>query len=153
MSLDPEKGRLGADARWVPVIERVKESLQYVYQHRTKNSPWVFTNPKMVVKYANNPERWRYIYRDKLFGSLCDAAGVPRMGYHNLRHRAASNMMAKGASLTDVQHILGHERATTTDIYLWSLGFDSLRGAAELMDDGCDCLCDSKVAQNGNPHK
>ena len=43
--------------RWVPVIERVKQSLQYAYQHRTKNSPWVFTNPKMVVKYSNNPNR------------------------------------------------------------------------------------------------
>jgi integrase len=138
--------------RWVPIIDRVKQALQYTYQNRTKNSPWVFTNPKMVVKYPNNPNRWRYIYRDKFFATLCDSAGVPRMGYHNLRHRAASNMMAKGAALTDIQHILGHERATTTDIYLRSLGFNALRGAAELMED-CDSNCDSTVAISEKPLK
>jgi integrase len=138
--------------RWVPVIERVKQALQYAYQHRTKNSPWVFTNPKMVVKYPHNPNRWRYIYRDKFFGTLCDSAGVPRMGYHNLRHRAACNMMARGAVLTDIQHVLGHERTTTTDIYLRSLGFNALRGAVELIDD-CDSNCDSEVIAKGNPHE
>jgi integrase len=96
----------------------------------------------MVIKYQNNPERWRWIYRDKFFATLCDSAGVTRMGYHNLRHRAASNMMARGAALTDVQQILGHERATTTALYLQSLAFNALQETAELMEDGCDQNCD-----------
>ncbi len=37
-------------------------------------------------------------------------------------------MMARGAVLTDIQHVLGHERTTTTDIYLRSPGFNALRG-------------------------
>jgi integrase len=97
--------------RWVPVIEGVKQVLQYAHQHRIKNRPWVFTNAKMVIKYPNNPNRWRSIYRGKFFATLCDSAGVPRRGCHNLRHRAAWNMMARGAALTDMQHVLGHERA------------------------------------------
>ncbi len=82
--------------RWVPVIERVKEALEYASQHRTKNSPRVFTNPRMVVEYLDNPHRWRYIYWDKFLATLCGSAGVPRMGYHNLRHRATSNMITSG---------------------------------------------------------
>ena len=134
---------------WVPVMARVKQALQYAYQNRIKNSPWVFTNPKMVVKYPHTPNLWRYIYRDKFFANRCGAVGVPRMGCHNLRHRASSTMMAKGASLTDVQQILGYERASTTAGYLRSLGFKALRGAAELMED----CADSESAQSGNPLK
>ena len=139
-------------SRWVPVIERVKRALHYACRHRPKNSPWVFTNPKMVVKYPNSPNRWGYIYRDKFFATLCDAAGVPRLGYHNLLHRAAGNMMARGAVLTDIQHVPGHERTTTTDIVPAFPGPKALRGAVELIDD-CDSGCDSKVATPESPLK
>ena len=137
--------------RWVPVTYTVKKALKEAHKYRVRNSPWVFTNPEMVSKYPENPIRWRWIYRDKFFATLCDRAGMPRMGYHNLRHLASCNMAAKGAALTDIQQILGHERATTTDIYLRSLGFNGLRGAAEMMEGMCDFLCDSPVAQNEKP--
>ena len=120
--VDPEKRDAVRTPRRVPVIERDKQALQYAYRHRPKNSPWVFTNPKMVVKYPHSPNRWHYLYYDKFFATLCDAAGAPRMGYHNLHHRAAGNMMAREAVLTDIQYALGHERTTTTDIYLRSWG-------------------------------
>ena len=107
----------------------------------------------MVLKYPNEPSRWRWIYRDKFFATLCEKAAVPRMGYHNLRHRAACNMIARGAVLTDIQQILGHERATTTDLYLRSLGFNALRDAAELMEDCADFCADNESAQIENPYK
>jgi hypothetical protein len=44
-------------------------------------------------------------------------------------------MASRGASLTDIQKVLGHERATTTDGYLQSLGFVSVRGAMLLLED------------------
>jgi integrase len=137
-------------SRWVPVKDKVKAALEYAYAHRTKNSPWVFTNPDMVIKYPNDPSRWRYIYRSKFFKRLCDQAGVPRMGYHNLRHLASSSMAAGGAKLTEIQNFLGHERATTTNLYLQSLGFNYLEDAAEMMDlETCADLCaDEESAQN-----
>jgi hypothetical protein len=58
--------------RRLPEIDRLKQVLQYAYQHRTKNSPWVFTNPEMVIKYPNNPNHWRYSYWDKFFATLCN---------------------------------------------------------------------------------
>ena len=101
----------------------VRTGFRYAHQHRTKNSPYVFTNPTMVERHPANPERWCYFYRDKFFKTLCRQAGVPEMGYHTLRHLTASEMASRGASLTDIQKVLGHERATTTDGYLQSLGF------------------------------
>jgi integrase len=141
--------------RWLPVIARVQEALQYALEYQTKNSPWVFTNPKMVVKYPDKPIRWRWIYRDKFFQTLCEKAGVPRMGYHNLRHLASSNMAARGVRLPEIQKFLGHERATTTDLYLQSLGFNHLENAADMMDLECcaDLWADEKSAQIENPHK
>jgi integrase len=133
--------------RWIPVIDKVVDALRYAHQHRTKNSPWVFTNPKMVGIYANEPGRWRWIYRDKFLKTLCREAGVPEMGYHCLRHAAASEMAAKGIPLTDIQKYLGHERATTTDLYLQSLGHNSLRAAANALDDNlCDCATECATA-------
>jgi integrase len=60
---------------------------------------------------------------------------VPEIGYHTLRHLTASEMANRGASLTDIQKVLGHERATTNDGYLQSLGFVSVRGAMLLLED------------------
>ena len=81
------------------MTNKVKRALEYAYEHRTKNSPWVFTNPKMVIKYPDNPNRWRWIYRDKFFRTLCEKAGVPRMGYHNLRHLASVQHGSRGCAL------------------------------------------------------
>jgi integrase len=89
----------------------------------------------MVERHPGNPERWCYFYRDKFFKTLCRKAGVPEMGYHTLRHLTASEMAGRGASLTDIQQVLGHERATTTSGYLQSLGFMSVRGAMLLLED------------------
>ncbi len=51
------------------------------------------------------------------------------------------------ASLTDIQKILGHENATTTDIYLKGLRGDT-RKAASILDND-DLLEESNTKQNG----
>jgi site-specific recombinase XerD len=55
------------------------------------------------------------------------------MNLHDFRHHTASTLAQKGASLTDIQKILGLERATTTDHYLQSLG-ESVREAMGLLE-------------------
>ena len=57
------------------------------------------------------------------------------MGYHALRHLTAREMINKGAGLNEVQAVLGHENATTTNNYLASLGFNFIRGALALLED------------------
>lgn len=53
---------------------------------------------------------------------LCEKAEVKEFGFHSLRHFFASRMMASGeANIVEVQAALGHQRTTTTDIYLRSM--------------------------------
>ena len=61
-------------------------------------------------------------------------AGVEGYTPHDLRHHAASVLIARGASLKPVQRHLGHRSATTTlDTYahLWPDSDDTTRAALE----------------------
>lgn len=63
------------------------------------------------------------------FAKACDVAGVPRMTIHDLRHTAASLMVASGANVKVVQRQLGHASASMTlDVY------------ADLFDDDLDVV-------------
>jgi len=56
-------------------------------------------------------------FKDTL-GRLCEQADVPRLTVHQLRHQCASLLFATGADVKQVQHHLGHSRASVTlDIY------------------------------------
>jgi len=109
--------------RVLALHDKVYEALQYVWQHRHQHSPYIFVNP-----VTGKP----YDYRDKFFDSLCRRAGVPEMGYHALRHHAASAMAEAHVPLIAIQAILGHEAATTTDTYLKSLGATAPDGLRQI---------------------
>ena len=52
------------------------------------------------------------------FQALFEAAGLPRQRFHDLRHAAASFMLAEGVPLKVAQEVLGHSTiAVTADIY------------------------------------
>ena len=65
--------------------------------------------------------------------SHLQTSGHSKITWHDFRHQTASTLAQKGASLTNIQKILGHERATTTDHYLQSLG-ESVREAMGLLE-------------------
>jgi len=108
--------------RLVDLTDRGFAALKKAQWLRHPHSPYVFTNPKMVTKYPEEPARWKYDYRDKFFDSLCKRAGVREMGYHALRHHRASEMADQGLSLPYIKEQLGHEDISTTSLYLQSLG-------------------------------
>ena len=57
--------------------------------------------------------------------NLCKKAQVKIFGFHAIRHFfAVSLIQSHQAGLTDIQLLLGHQRATTTDIYLKSVSPD-----------------------------
>ena len=70
----------------------------------------------------NKRTRKNYDYRKKLLKRLCKKAEVPYFTFHSLRHFGASLLAKQGTPITDIQTLLGHQRATTTDLYLRSLG-------------------------------
>ena len=120
-------------ARTVVMIPRVHVAVAMAWLHNAADSPWVFTNRAMQAAYPDNPERWRYIYRDKFLRTLCRRAGVPDFTFHKLRHYAASAMDEAGVPLTAIQKVLGHAKPTTTDLYLQSLG--RAESALSALDD------------------
>ena len=63
-----------------------------------------------------------YQYRSKLLKNACEKAGIKEFGYHALRHYAASKLADSSVPITVIQALLGHQRTTTTDIYLQSIG-------------------------------
>jgi integrase len=75
-------------------------------------SKYVFFHPATAA---------RFNYRSKFLRNKCEDAGVPVFTYHSLRHFAAVTMDREGIPLTDIQAVLGHDRTTTTDIYLSSI--------------------------------
>ena len=50
-------------------------------------------------------------------GDACARAGVSRVGAHQLRHTAATEMLRGGASLAEVAQVLRHREIKTTAIY------------------------------------
>jgi len=95
--------------REIPLNPTLKEILANL----PRTGEYVFINPRTNKKYD---------YRKKMLGSLCKRAGVKYFTFHCLRHLGASRLMKGGGSITDIQKLLGHQRSTTTDVYLHSIG-------------------------------
>lgn len=102
--------------RMIPLNQGLKDALAQI----EKAGEYVFINPKTGKPYD---------YRKKMLAGLCKRAGVQKFGFHALRHLGASRLARAGVGLTDIQAILGHQRATTTDIYLQAIG----RGVKDAM--------------------
>lgn len=105
--------------RIIPVTDTLKKVLKKL----PMDKEYVFINKRTDTKYD---------YRDKFLHSLCKKAGVRDFTYHPLRHLAASIMADAGTPLTVIQAILGHQRTTTTDIYLRSIRAINQKGSNPL---------------------
>jgi integrase len=102
---------------------RVNEVLKAILKELPLEGEYVFINKRTKTKFD---------YRDKFLLTLCNKAGVKPFTFHCLRHLSASLMADAGVPLTVIQKILGHQRATTTDIYLRSIRASYDRGTNPL---------------------
>jgi site-specific recombinase XerD len=59
----------------------------------------------------------------------CHRAGLPTVGAHRLRHALASELLAQGATLSDISQVLRHRDLATTAIYA-KVDLASLRAVA-----------------------
>jgi len=104
----------------IPLNSLLKEALKQI----PRNGDYVFINPVTQEPYG---------YRSKFLRTLCKRAEVKYFSFHCLRHWGANRLDKEGVPLTDIQKLLGHERASTTDLYLRGLS-DSLKNAVEKLD-------------------
>jgi integrase len=130
--LDTKNGR----SRMVHLNAKAKEVVEELLENRDKEvrtaaSEYVFTSRQGTKKGhlfdLRNP-----------FDKACQRAGVENFRIHDLRHTFASLAVSSGASLFDVQKLLGHQDIAMTQRYA-HLSDDSLKrataGVATMLDE------------------
>ena len=70
------------------------------------DSPWVLIN--------RNGSRYQDIDRPK-WKAICEAAGLPGLRPHDLRHTVATNLIRMKTPLIDVSRLLGHANTSITE--------------------------------------
>jgi integrase len=94
---------------WLPMNEDLEKVLWGLWQKRQQDE-WVFYNEKTGT---------RFLYRPKLMKTVCKQAGVPKYGFHTIRHFVASYLYdQKKVSLPVISKLLRHKNLQTTERYL-----------------------------------
>ncbi|MBN2075160.1 MAG: tyrosine-type recombinase/integrase [Dehalococcoidales bacterium] len=109
----------GQKDRPIPMAKRIIEPLRELCQDKTKDE-----------KVFNLSEG--HIY--KIVRNLGKKAGIGHIHPHMLRHYFGTALVEKGASLRDIQELMGHESLETTSIYLDVSG-RHLAETVNLLDD------------------
>jgi len=120
VSIPPATATLLQQHRRVQIEERVKSRREYVDQ-------------EFVFAAGNgSPLDWRILVQ-RHFDKVIKAAGLPRIRPYDLRHTAATLLLADGENVKVVSERLGHASAALTlDVYSHVLP-DMQHGAAERM--------------------
>lgn len=92
--------------RKIPISSALMPELKRLYM--SKCSEYVFANPETTKPYFD---------LKRVFPSICKQACIECLRFHDLRHTAATRMVAAGIDLIVVQDILGHADIKTTMRY------------------------------------
>lgn len=114
--IDHKGGSGRKRTRWLPMHPTLVDALRWWQEGR----PCKVENVFMRVDHDSAMGE-PFTARQKLMPILCARAGVKPFGLHAIRHKAASIAFMAGG-LNAAQQLMGHSRATTTDIYVRSAG-------------------------------
>lgn len=109
-----EGGKTSAAGRGVPMAPRVARELELHFQRSafTADSDLVFPNPATA-----DPQQRSEVHR-RFKRTLRRASLRDEMKFHGLRHTFATRLAASGVPMVKLQEWLGHEDASTTQIYV-----------------------------------
>lgn len=102
----------GNKERRVYISEKAKVHIRKYLLSRFDDCDYLFVTERKPIRKLGN----RSIQRE--FEKLGKRAGIGRQVHpHIIRHTTATDMLRNGATLSEVQHYLGHEQPATTQIY------------------------------------
>jgi integrase/recombinase XerD len=115
----------GNKERYVPISVEMRKIL-YVYITRQR-----FKCPGDLLFPTKNGTKMNYHNFLRDFKMHCDNLGIKnaRTSPHGLRHYFAQNYLRMGGDIYRLSRILGHTNIATTQIYLRSMGIESIREA------------------------
>ena len=109
--------------RVVPITSALAQELEELMHGRATSAPLFLSPGGEWLRLTN--------FKRRTFVPAVDAANIPRVTPHGLRHTAASIAVSAGANVKVVQKMLGHASAAMTlDVY------------ADLFDDDLEGLSD-----------
>jgi len=118
--IDKPRAKTKASHRTLPLTPQLREYLQELKRQQIENR-LLFGAEYIVNDYVckrANGEPFSPNYITCRFSKLIKRHKLPHIRFHDLRHSAASNLLALGYSLEEIQEWLGHGTlATTADIY------------------------------------
>lgn len=125
----------GNKQRLVPIGRVAQEYvMQYLddrNQHSTKEAKAATTRSEEILFLSNRQSKLSRVMVFNIIRQATEAAGITKsVSPHTFRHSFATHLLAGGASIRQVQELLGHENITTTEIYT-HLNPDHLRGAID----------------------
>lgn len=94
--------------RRIPISNRLCKVFKALYKENTNKNEFVFVN-------KNTNDRYKDIYQG--FKNALSRANVENFRFHDLRHTAATRMVANNMDLIVVKEILGHKTIQTTMRY------------------------------------
>jgi site-specific recombinase XerD len=111
-------GRKTGCERSVPLAEGIGRCLEAYVPHRQNQLEDRGTHGERAFLINKQGKRLSAESLGLLVHRLARRAQVPLVSLHQFRHTCASDLLEHGASLVEVQHLLGHKAVQTTSRYL-----------------------------------
>lgn len=117
------------DTKWGRRKVPIPSELWKILQRIPRRSQWVFPairSPERHFTAIHNP-----------FKRVLKAARIENFRFHDLRHTAASRLLAAGVDIRIVQEVLGHSSILTTQKYLTSFSEHKRSALERVMQSLC----------------
>jgi len=99
----PDRDTATKKRREIPINEDLAQMFKEIRKKQGLTSKYVFTYHARTIQRI-----------DRAFKGALRRAGIENFRFHDLRHTFASHLIMRGASLKEVQELLGHKTMTMT---------------------------------------